>query len=172
MCAAGASCSYPFLQCIKGQWVAIPAGAADSGALSACYLNGQGHAAEDVPLGCGFESAEKVLTRDAVSLNPQCKIYNSGNPLCTATGWIGGSWGGGYINPQNVTVACTSSNGLLVPGNMQVLGNPCADGSQTTSCGAYYICKRDGWWILDGVGFEIRKVSSPWILPENFYPQF
>lgn len=140
----------------------------------ACYMDGQGYNAEKPPASCS------VL--DAKPPTDQCKRFLGGEKVCTGNGWAGVQWGGGYINPSYVTVGCTSSNTMAspyaptqqiyVPGNMRVQGSRCVDAnSQETPCEQYYICKRNGWWLTDGSGFEIRKLDkAPWILPEQFYP--
>ncbi|MBI5458081.1 PKD domain-containing protein [Candidatus Kaiserbacteria bacterium] len=183
MCAAGATCSYPYLQCIKGQWVAIPSGGGSGLPTGACFLNGQGYTVNPVAAKCGVlggASGRQGCAQDAQQCKQECIDFFTA-PTCTDDGWANISWGGGYINPSYVTVGCTSSNTMpspyaatgpiYVPGNMRVQGSRCAENSTVTPCEVYYICKRDGWWLTDGSGFEIKKQdNAPWILPEQFYP--
>jgi|GEM_PF-3471558 len=144
----------------------------DKGPLKACYMDGQGYDAETIPNSCSQYgwAAVDVNTQNA---DPICKKLMNNELVCTANGWNGGSWGAGYANGK-YTVGCTSHNGLLIPGNMKVGGNKCfVDDATATNCESLYICKRDGWWRLDGSGFEVEKVTyKPWVAPEVFYPSY
>lgn len=136
---------------------------------TSCYLDGVGHAPED-PLGdwCPYPDSS-----GAGQCNIQELVRAKGSPRCTLNGWVGITWRGGYINPSNITVGCTSSNNLYVPGNMRVRGNRCFTNEEANrgNCEWNYVCKRDGWWRLDGAGFELDRINySPWVAPETFSP--
>ncbi|MBI4093763.1 peptidoglycan-binding protein [Candidatus Kaiserbacteria bacterium] len=176
------TCAYPYLQCISGQWVALPSAAGAESGSSACYMNGTGHAAETIPAQCRI--SDQYGAGSGPNTGEQCRKFLSGEMTCTENGWAGISWGGGHINPSYVTVGCTAANTMAsfagpnvtiyVPGNMRVQGNRCAtDDSTQTNCDANYVCKRDGWWSVDSFGNETRKeTKAPYIYPENFYPKF
>jgi len=137
-----------------------------SGAKFACYMNGQGVAAQTAPTKCGD------FTQVGENANSQqCQAYLNNQAVCTAEGWSGGTWGNGYLTPpRGTTVACTTSNGHLVPGNVKVLGSKCfKDDPTQINCDSFYICKRDGWWRLDAGGFEMGKEPAPWVDPSTFY---
>lgn len=158
-------------------WISVALGGGGGGASGACYMNGQGYPVDPRLARCGnprgpIDKALCVVTDGAMpQCTQECRDLAS-QPACGSDGWLNVSWAMGYLNPPYVTVGCTSSNGLYVPGNMRVAGNRCTENNTTqTNCEVKYICKRDGWWQLDGAGFEIRKLnSSPWIYPEQFYP--
>lgn len=148
-------------------WISTGGG---GGSGTACYMNGVRHAIDPEDSKCSPWTSGGNF--DLTTLG-QCREWYS-TPRCSINGWANVSWGGGYINPQNVTVGCTTHNGLYVPGNMRVHGNRCTDQNRdanATSCEWNYVCKRDGWWRLDGAGFELEHVSeAPWVAPETFSP--
>lgn len=179
------TCSYPYLQCISGQWVALSSATA-SGAQAegnhACYMDGKGYDAEKRPEDCAqYDSIGNPATPPE-----KCKKYLDATPVCTSQGWSGNLWAGGYISlPFPAAVGCTAANEFVspyttsrkfyVPGNMKVLGGWCTaeEGVNRMDCDGYFVCKRDGWWMLDGAGNEFRKLDrAPSLGPEQFYPQF
>lgn len=167
-------------------WISVQLAQSSSnnnGPTGDCILNGVGQSAVSIDACLPTNvSGDGAGGRGGGEQPNQCKQLEQGQMICTNHGFTGGLWGGGYINPQGVTVACTSSNTfaspygaagpIWVPGGMKVLGLTCTEQDTTsTYCSGYYICKRDGWWKLDGAGFESKKVDGPLqVLPESFYP--
>ena len=162
-CATSPLCGYPFLQCMKGQWIAVPAGGAgsdDSSISGACILDGVGYAVDGDPE-CSNSATNAYVyrTRDALPDGQKCE--NPGALKCTVNGWVGDA----VYNHTGTRVACMSKNSLFVPAGKAARGNTCDEnGNDYPNREKYYVCRRDGWWLSDPYGNWTQKQSSaPWI---------